>query len=300
MDAISVEGLTKTYGGFTAVDDLTFSVEEGETFSLLGPNGAGKTTTIEILEGLRERDSGDVTVLGRDPSGRDIGLQREMGVMLQDGGLYPGAKAREIIDLYGAFYPNPRPTGELLELVGLSDKARTQQKRLSGGERQRLALATALVGRPSLIFIDEPTAGMDVAGRHATWEIIRDLKAQGVTVILTTHYMQEAEQLADRVGIISGGKLLALGAPHVLTAGRRGLRFKSADLVDYRVLSQAIGCDVVTLPDGAFSIDVEATPGLLARLTAWADSAGVLLTEIRVGAGGLEEVFLELTSGEEL
>jgi ABC-2 type transport system ATP-binding protein len=299
MDAISVRGLTKTYGGFTAVDDLSFSVEEGETFALLGPNGAGKTTTIEILEGLRERDSGDVTVLGRDPSGRDIGLQREMGVMLQDGGLYPGAKAREIIDLYGAFYPNPRLTAELLDLVGLSDKAGIQQKRLSGGERQRLALATALVGRPKLIFIDEPTSGMDVAGRHATWEIIRDLKAQGVTVILTTHYMEEAEQLADRVGIVSGGRLLALGAPEVLTAGRRGVRFKSTDPLDSGALSQAVGFEVVALPDGGFSIDVEATPFLLARLAAWAESAGVLLTEIRVGAGGLEEVFLELTAEDE-
>jgi ABC-2 type transport system ATP-binding protein len=299
MDAISVRSLTKTYGGFTAVDDLTFSVEEGETFALLGPNGAGKTTTIEILEGLRERDSGDVTVLGRDPSGRDIGLQREMGVMLQDGGLYPGAKAREIIDLYGAFYPNPRPTDELLDLFGLSDKAGIQQKRLSGGERQRLALATALVGRPKLIFIDEPTSGMDVAGRHATWEIVRDLKAQGVTVILTTHYMEEAEQLADRVGIVSGGRLLALGAPEVLTAGRRGVRFKSADALDSGALSEALGCEIVKLPAGAFSIDVEASPTLLARLAAWAEAEGVLLTEVRVGAGGLEEVFLELTAGEE-
>jgi ABC-2 type transport system ATP-binding protein len=299
MDAISVRGLTKRYGGFTAVDELTFSVEEGETFSLLGPNGAGKTTTIEILEGLRERDAGDVTVLGRDPAGRDIRLQREMGVMLQEGGLYPGAKAREIVDLYGAFYPNPRPTAELLDLVGLSDKAGTQQKRLSGGERQRLALATALVGRPKLIFIDEPTSGMDVAGRHATWDIIRDLRVHGVTVILTTHYMEEAEQLADRVAIVSGGRLLALGAPQVLTAGRRGLRFKSTDLLDHRALSQTLDCEVVTLPDGAFSIDVEASPALLARLAAWAETAGVLLTEIRVGAGGLEEVFLELTAGEE-
>lgn len=167
----------KTYGGFTAVDDLSFSVERGETFALLGPNGAGKTTTIEILEGLRGRDSGEVTVLGADPAGRPLELQRKMGVMLQEGGLYPGAKAREIIDLYAAFYPDPRPTSELLELVGLGDKAKIQQRRMSGGERQRLALATALVGRPELVFIDEPTAGMDVAARHATWDIVEDLKA---------------------------------------------------------------------------------------------------------------------------
>jgi ABC-2 type transport system ATP-binding protein len=177
VTAISVEGLVKTYGGFTAVDDLSFSVERGETFALLGPNGAGKTTTIEILEGLRGRDSGEVTVLGADPAGRPLELQRKMGVMLQEGGLYPGAKAREIIDLYAAFYPDPRPTSELLELVGLGDKAKIQQRRMSGGERQRLALATALVGRPELVFIDEPTAGMDVAARHATWDIVEDLKA---------------------------------------------------------------------------------------------------------------------------
>lgn len=295
MAAISVTGLVKTYGGFTAVDDLSFSVEDGETFALLGPNGAGKTTTIEILEGLRGRDAGEVSVLGIDPAGRPLELQRKMGVMLQEGGLHPGAKAKEIIDLYAAFYPDPRPTGELLELVGLFDKANVQQKRLSGGERQRLALATSLVGRPELVFIDEPTAGMDVAARHATWLIVQNLKEQGVTVILTTHYMEEAEHLADRVGILAKGRLLALGTPSELTSGRTGVRFKSSDAIDIHLLGEKLGCTVTVESEGSFSLDVDGTPFLIANLTAWAATKGILLTEVRVGARGLEEVFLELT-----
>lgn len=295
MSAITVDGLVKTYGGFTAVDDLSFSVEQGETFALLGPNGAGKTTTIEILEGLRGRSSGDVSVLGIDPAGRPLRLQRKMGVMLQEGGLYPGAKAREIVDLYGAFYPDPRPTVELLELVGLQNKAKIQQKRMSGGERQRLALATALVGRPELVFIDEPTAGMDVAARHATWEIVHNLKTQGVTVILTTHYMEEAEHLADRVGILAKGRLLALGTPAELTSGRTGVRFKSRDQIDVGLLGESLGCTVTHEVGDSYSLDVDGTPLLIANLTAWAATRDVLLTEVRVGARGLEEVFLELT-----
>jgi ABC-2 type transport system ATP-binding protein len=291
--------LVKTYGGFTAVDDLSFSVERGETFALLGPNGAGKTTTIEILEGLRGRDSGEVSVLGTDPAGRPVELQRKLGVMLQEGGLYPGAKAKEIIDLYAAFYPDPRPTSELLELVGLGDKAKIQQKRMSGGERQRLALATALVGRPELVFIDEPTAGMDVAARHATWDIVEDLKVQGVTVILTTHYMEEAEHLADRVGIIARGQLLAIGTPSELTSGRTGVRFKSLEGIDTALLGENLGCTVAMESDGSYSLDVDGTPFLIANLTAWAATQGILLTEVRVGARGLEEVFLELTKDSE-
>lgn len=299
MSAIVIDQLVKRYGGFTAVDGLSLRVEPGETYALLGPNGAGKTTTIEILEGLRPLGSGIVSVLGLDPGTEKDRLHRRIGVMLQEGGLYPGARAREILDLFAAFYPDPRPVDGLLDLVGLTDHQRTLQRKLSGGQKQRLSLAISLVGRPELVFLDEPTAGMDPMARRATWEIVEALKSDGVTIVLTTHHMEEAERLADRVGIVSNGRLLAEGTPGELTAGRGELRIRAGSVLDTAALAGHLGMSVRPLGDAAAIIDAESSPGLVARVAAWAADNDVRLTEMRVGAAGLEEVFIEITGEQD-
>src|SRR5947208_15039073 len=208
-EAIVVENFSKSYSSRRVVDSLQFSVHRGEVFALLGPNGAGKTTTVETLEGYRRPDQGSVRVLGRDPISEAQSLKPLIGVMLQQDALYRALTAREILRLYAGYFREPQNIDALLERVGLSAAARTRCRRLSGGQKRRLALAVALVGNPSLVFLDEPTAGMDPQARLATWEIIRDLKPRGATVLLTTHLMDEAERLADRVAIIDHGRLLA-------------------------------------------------------------------------------------------
>ncbi len=300
MSAIVIDRLEKRYGGFTAVDGLSLRVEPGETYALLGPNGAGKTTTIEILEGLRPRSAGSVSVLGLDPGTEKDQLHARIGVMLQEGGLYPGARAREMLDLFSAFYPDPRDVDELLELVGLTEHQRTLYRKLSGGQKQRLSLAIALVGRPDLVFLDEPTAGMDPMARRTTWEIVEALKTEGVTMVLTTHYMEEAERLADRVGIVNRGRLLAEGTPTELTAGGGELRVRASAPFDTQALAAHIGAPVRALGHQAAIIEVVSTPELVAKAATWAVDHGVHFTEIRVGATGLEEVFLEIAgeSGE--
>lgn len=298
MSAIVIDQLVKRYGGFTAVDGLSLRVEPGETYALLGPNGAGKTTTIEILEGLRPRTGGNVSVLGLDPGTQKDRLHRRIGVMLQEGGLYPGARAREILDLFAAFYPDPRPVDELLALVGLTAHQRTLQRKLSGGQKQRLSLAISLVGRPELVFLDEPTAGMDPMARRTTWEIVEALKAEGVTIVLTTHHMEEAERLADRVGIVSNGRLLAEGTPGELTAGGGELRIRAESHFDPAALAGHLGIPVRSLGHGAAIVEVESSPDLVARVAAWAADNDVRITEMRVGAAGLEEVFIEI-AGEQ-
>ena len=218
--AVVVDGLTKGYDGQLAVDGLSFTVDRGEVFGLLGPNGAGKTTTVETLEGYRKPDGGAVRVLGLDPIRERRRLVPRIGVMLQDGGLYPGIRPLEALRLFAAYYENHESPDVLLELVGLRPMAGKVVRRLSGGQKQRLSLALALVGRPEVVFLDEPTAGMDPHARLTTWEVITGLKERGATVILTTHAMDEAERLCDRVAIIDGGRLVALGD---LRAGRRSL-----------------------------------------------------------------------------
>src|SRR5215471_17467917 len=211
--AIEVHGLVKRYGGRAAVDGISLGVERGHVFGLLGPNGAGKTTTVETLEGYRTADRGSVRVLGLDPIADGAALRPRIGVMLQEGGLYPGVRPLEALRLFASYYDDPDDPERLLQLVGLDDSRHTLVRRMSGGQQQRLSLALALVGRPALVFLDEPTAGMDPHARATTWTMIRELRDHGATVVLTTHAMDEAEHLCDRVGIIDHGRLVACDSP---------------------------------------------------------------------------------------
>ncbi len=295
-----MEDLVKTYGGRRAVDGVSFAVARGETFALLGPNGAGKTTTMEILEGYRAADAGTVRVLGLDPQRDGAQLRPRLGVMLQEGGLYRAITPREALRLFASYYAAPADPDALLALVGLADATRVRYRRLSGGQKQRLALALALVGRPELLFLDEPTAGMDPQARVATWELIRQLKASGVTVLLTTHYLEEAERLADRVAIIDHGRLVALGSPTALTRGdATRVQFRAVpglDLGALRGLPSAT--DVAEPQPGVYALETCAAADLLVELTTWLRERGVLPTEVRVGEASLEDVFLRLTGRE--
>ncbi len=300
--AISVSGLSKNYGNHAAVRDLSFTVRRGEVFGLLGPNGAGKTTTVEILEGYRAPDAGIVRVLGVDPTLDGPELRSRIGVMLQEGGLYPGLRPLEMLELFAAYYPDPDDPKRLLELVGLGARNTTTARRLSGGEAQRLSLALALVGRPELLFLDEPTAGMDPHARAATWDLIRDLREVGATVVLTTHGMDEAEQLCDRLAIVDHGDLVALGSPEDLTESARAheISFSARPGLDTAYLARRLGLPsdgVTSGPGGSYICWTEATPETIADLTAWLRDEGVTLGELRAGRRSLEEVFLRLTQG---
>ncbi len=299
--AIEVAGLEKRYADVRAVDGLSLTVEAGEVFGLLGPNGAGKTTTVETLEGYRRPDHGDVRVLGLDPIRDGRHLRPQIGVMLQDGGLYPGLRPLELLRLFAAYYDHPADPVALLERVGLSGDRRTTVRRLSGGQQQRLSLALALVGTPSLVFLDEPTAGMDPRARATTWDLVRTLSDDGVTVVLTTHAMDEAEQLCDRVGIIDGGRLVACGTPASLTldAAVDELRFSAAPGLDCAAVAAAVGLSVELVVEerpGVYLLRADPTPKLVADLAGWLRDRDVRIGELRTGRRTLEEVFLQLTS----
>lgn len=299
--AITVESLAKRYGSVRAVDGLSFTVGVGEVFALLGPNGAGKTTTVEILEGYRAPDAGTVRVLGLNPARDGQRLKQQIGIMLQQDGLYPGLTAREALRLYAQFYARPADTEALLERVGLQSAAKTRCRQLSGGQKRRLALAVALVGRPSLIFLDEPTAGMDPQARLATWEIIRDLRREGATVLLTTHLMDEAEKLADRVAIIDHGKLVALDTPAALMGGAAAgmVRLSAPAGLNCAALAALPSAqEAREVSPGSYVLQTTNASALLAELTAWLRDQNVTLTELRVGHGSLEEIFLQLTGTE--
>lgn len=299
--AIVVEALHKSYGSRRVVENLSFTVRPGEIFALLGPNGAGKTTTIEILEGYRTPESGRVRVLGLDPVRQGCALKPCIGVMLQQDGLYPGLSAREVVSLFAGYYQRPLAVDELLAQVGLSEVARTRLRRLSGGQKRRLALAVALIGSPQLVFLDEPTTGMDPQARLATWERIRALRQDGVTIVLTTHLMDEAERLADRVAILDRGRLVALDTPAGLTGVQdaRVVRFVApAGLDCIRLAGLPSVSRAEEIRPGSYLLETVAAPVLLAELTAWLRDQGVTLSELRVGHGSLEDLFLRLTGGE--
>jgi ABC-2 type transport system ATP-binding protein len=295
--AIEIVGLVKRYGATTAVDGLDLVVEPGETLALLGPNGAGKTTTIECCEGYRRPDAGSVRVLGLDPR-RDAGaLRPRVGLMLQEGGVYPLARPAEVLRLFAAYHRAPLDPDELLERVGLDDARRTRFRDLSGGQKQRLSLALAVVGRPEIVFLDEPTAGLDPAARRATWDHVRELRAEQVTVVLSTHLLDEAEELADRVAIVDHGRLVALGTPDELTHGAHGaVEFSAEAGLDVAGLAAHLGVEVAELRPGRYELRGEADPALLARLTAWLADRDVRLGELRAGKRSLEDVFLRLTA----
>jgi ABC-2 type transport system ATP-binding protein len=299
--AIVVDTLSKSYGSNRVVDQLTFTVRAGEIFALLGPNGAGKTTTIETLEGYRSPDSGTVRILGLDPLRQGRELKPQIGVMLQQDGLYQGLNAREILRLFASYYERAQNIETLLERVGLTDVAKIRYRRLSGGQKRRLALAVALVGFPRLVFLDEPTTGMDPQARLATWEIIRELKRQGVTVLLTTHLMDEAERLADRVAIIDHGRLIALDTPAGLTGVQDAnvVRFVAPAGLDCAQLARLPAArKAEEIRPGSYLIETESAPVLLAELTAWLRDQKITLSELRVGHGSLEDLFLRLTGAE--
>ena len=302
-DAIEVAGLEKHYGERRAVDGLSLRIARGEVFGLLGPNGAGKTTTVETLEGYRRPDAGHVRVLGLDPWREGAALRPRIGVMLQEGGLYPGVRPLEMLRLFAAFYPDPDDPERLLDLVGLRDAERTFVRRLSGGQAQRLSLALALVGRPELLFLDEPTAGMDPRARATTWQLVRDLRDSGATVVLTTHQMDEAEHLCDRLAIVDRGRIVTEGTPADLTrAGAGGdLRFATAPGIDLPALAAALHVapdTVAELRPGEYAVRAAATPELIAELTVWLRDEGYALSELRTARATLEEVFLRLTEEE--
>jgi ABC-2 type transport system ATP-binding protein len=298
--AVAVDGLVKTYGSRRAVDGVSFRVARGETFALLGPNGAGKTTTLEILEGYRAPDGGAVRVLGLDPQRQGAALRPRIGVMLQETGLYRSITPREALHLFASYYAAPADPDGLLALVGLEDAAKTRYRRLSGGQRQRLALALALVGRPELLFLDEPSAGMDPQARAATWDLIRQLKATGATVLLTTHYLEEAARLADRVAIVDHGQLIALGTPAELTRGdATQVRLRATPGLDVAALATLPSVlDARETQPGVYALQTQKAEDLLVEVVAWLRERDVLPSEIRVGEESLEDVFLRLTGRE--
>jgi ABC-2 type transport system ATP-binding protein len=277
--AIDVRGLCKRYGDYEAVRGIDISVRRGEVFGLLGPNGAGKTTTVEILEGYRARTSGEVSVLGHDPAQRSIELRRRIGIVLQSGGIYSHITPREALSHWASFYPHPRDVREVLELAGLQQQADVRSRRLSGGQLRRLDFALALIGDPELIFLDEPTTGFDPEARRAAWETVRSLRALGKTILLTTHYLDEAQALADRVAIVKDGRVLAIGPPRELGVGA----------AHYRVAYRDARGELVER-------ETDDPTTLLNELTREALARGERLEELSVARPTLEDVYLELTA----
>jgi ABC-2 type transport system ATP-binding protein len=298
--ALEVDGLVKRYGARTAVDGLSLAVRPASVLALLGPNGAGKTTTVEVCEGFRRADAGVVRVLGRDP--RDRALRPRVGVMPQSGGAYPGLRAGELLALFAAYAKDPLAPADLLDRLGLTDVARTPYRRLSGGQQQRLSLALAVVGRPDLVFLDEPTAGLDPQARRATWDLVSALRRDGVAVVLTTHLMDEAEELADDVVIIDAGRVVAAGSVRELTRdGAVGtLRFRASAGLEVGRLLTALpaGCSADEPQPGSYVITGTVDPQLLAAVTSWCAAQGVLAEDLRLEHRSLEDVFLDLTGRE--
>jgi ABC-2 type transport system ATP-binding protein len=297
MSAIEVTQLVKTYGPLRAVDGIDLAIDTGEVFALLGPNGAGKTTAVEIMEGHRDRTSGSVTVLGFDPAtgGRDF--RERIGIVLQESAVEPELTVTEVIDVYGDVFPKRRPTGELIELVGLEAKSTSRVKTLSGGQQRRLELALGLVGDPDLVFLDEPTTGFDPSARRQAWSIVENLASLGKTILLTTHYMDEAQHLADRIAVISAGSIVAEGTPETL-----GGRQQADATIKFTLPAGTSASDLPIQPvsalDGRVVFSTHEPTRLLNELTSWAIEQGVELESLAVERPTLEDVYLHLVGGE--
>ena len=304
MSAITVENLVVEYGDLRAVDRLDLDIASGEVYALLGENGAGKTSTIEVLEGLRTRTSGSVRVLGHDPADASRDLRDRIGIVLQSTGVERQITVAEAVALYGAVYRRPRPVGEVLELVGLGDRAEARCGTLSGGQRRRLDLALGIVGSPELLFLDEPTTGFDPSARRRAWELVDALRSDGMTVVLTTHYLDEAEHLADRVGVMSAGRLIVEGTPADLQrrSGRTLVSFRCGggedELAAATRLAETLG-NRVRLVDGRIALLTAEVTAALHALTSWAVEQRVDIDSWSVAQPSLEQVFLDLVGGAE-
>ena len=299
VQAVSVEHLSKSYGDTVAVRDVSFEVERGEVFALLGPNGAGKTTTVEILEGFRDRSGGRVQTLGVDPADRSTQrwLRTQIGVVLQELAVEPYYTVRQVLSRNAGYYPSPRPVDEVIELIGLSEKANDRIKKLSGGQQRRVDVGLGIIGNPELLFLDEPTTGLDPSGRRETWELIKRLSSVGTTVLLTTHYMDEVEALADRVAVLFGQGVVATGTPSSIGGRDLGavtIRFK---------LPEGVTLDELPVPaqpveDGHVEIHTEDEITVLHDLTGWALAGSHPLQGLSVLRVSLEDIYLGLTQGE--
>jgi ABC-2 type transport system ATP-binding protein len=307
MAVIEVDRLVKRYGAMTAVDGLDLRVERGETLALLGPNGAGKTTTVECLEGYRRPDGGRVRVLGLDPIDDARALAPRVGVMLQEGGLYPHVRPAEVLHTFAAFHEDPEDPDALLASLGLDEVRDTRYRALSGGEKQRLALALALVGRPEVLFLDEPTAGLDPVARRTTWALLAERTRAGTTILVTTHLLEEAAAVADRVAIVDRGRLRLLGTPAELTAGGDGAVSVRLDPAPNAAAVAALAAHlgVAVTPEGLESngrlrVASDATPELLTGLAAFLAGTGGRLDELRASGRTLEEVYLQVVDDPDL
>jgi ABC-2 type transport system ATP-binding protein len=298
VTVVEVQGLVRRHGAITAVDGLDLSVAQGETLALLGPNGAGKTTTIECCEGYLTPDEGSVRVLGLDPIADARALRPQVGIMLQGGGLYPHVRPEEALHTFAAFHRDPDDPDRLLGELGLDPVRRSRYRQLSGGEQQRLALALALVGRPRVLFLDEPTAGLDPVARRTTWELLKERTLDGTTIVVTTHLLEEAAVVADRVAIMDRGRLIALGTPDELTAGDGGVLVRIAPLPDVPALERALGVAVTQRRDGRLAIAAASDARLLAGLTAFLAASEATLVSFESGSGTLEDVYLRLVMAE--
>jgi len=298
--ALEISDLVKRYRDKMAVAGVSLCAQRGQVTAILGPNGAGKTTTIETCEGYRKPDGGCVRVLGLDPGADARELRARVGVMLQSGGVPTTARAGEYLKVMASFYAHPLDPAALLAALGLTDSARRPYKHLSGGQQQRLSFAAAVIGRPDLVFLDEPTAGLDPQARHAAWELIQGLRAAGTSVILATHYMDEAERLADHVVILDDGLVVASGSPAELTGSAGQLRFRAEPGLDLAALLAALPAGAVAKesPAGHYVVEALVDPQLIASVTAWCAEHGVLARDLQIESRTLEDLFLELTGRE--
>jgi ABC-2 type transport system ATP-binding protein len=295
MSAVSVSGLVMHYGGVEAVRGVDLAIEEGEVFALLGPNGAGKTTIVEILEGYRKRTAGDVDVLGFDPERNERDFKERIGIVLQESSVERELTVAETIETYGRYYPERLGTGELIDIVGLGEKADARVKTLSGGQKRRLEVALGIVGDPELVFLDEPTTGFDPAARRQAWEMIRNLTELGKTILLTTHYMDEAQNLADRVAVIDRGKIVAEGTPDTL-----GGRETASTVIRFEVGNlpiDALPLTVSAVIGGTVEVESDDPTRDLHVLTGWAVNGGHTLDGLTVTRPSLEDIYLDLTDG---